>query len=158
MGFAFNAHMFDSAWALRIGSLLVLTSLLGACDPAAPGAAGHLSLAPSVDPAKFAVLEVRAYPDATGSFDPDKIPVDSDRSSEKLKGLHFPYAYRVGGGGIGKTEVRQWRMTAWLSATEGTQRPGANDPQCTVSFFIGDCGGFAGDYCEVTDDVDCTLK
>lgn len=143
---------------LGLRVLATLCFLPLGCDPAGPGAAGNISLDPSVDASKFTVLEVRAYPDASGSFDPKNIPDGAGFSEEQaVKDLTFPTHYELGGG-IGTTDDQHWRMTAWLSATAGSKAPATSDPQCSVPFDIDDCSaGFDG-YCSTTQDVHCTLK
>lgn len=140
----------------RSSLLFGLASLALACDPAGPGAAGNLSLDPSVDASSFTTLEVRAYADSSGKFDPEK--VGAGESLElALKDITFPYHYDVSQG-VGTTEEQHWRMTAWLAVAAGSQRPAASDPQCSVAFDIAECSGQFDGYCGTTNDVHCTLK
>lgn len=143
---------------LRPSLLVTIAALAVACDPAGPGAAGNLSLAASVDARQFSWLEVRAYADAGGSFDPAQIPEDSPRQLNlALKDITFPYHYDVGEV-LGTTDEQRWRMTAWLAATPSTQRPGTKDPQCSVAFELEKCGAQFGGYCGTKSNIDCTLE
>lgn len=129
-----------------------------ACDPAGPGAAGNLSLDSSVDASSFTTLEVRAYPDSSGKFDPEKIQANGGLALDvALKDITFPYHYGVDQG-VGTTDEQHWRMTAWLAAAAGSERPATSDPQCSVAFDIAECGAQFGGYCGTTNDVHCTLK
>jgi len=141
------------------GVVAKLGVLLGGCDPAGPGAAGTISLAPSVDPTGFATLQLRAYPDTEKDFDPAKIPASA--SAERgiaLSEVTFPYSYDVGEG-IGTSDSSHWRMVAWLSHDpELPARPATGDPSCSAPFQLKACSAGFGGYCTVSGEVDCTIE
>jgi hypothetical protein len=132
-------------------------SLCG-CDPEGPGASGLVSLAPNVDAKRFSSLELRAYPDASSSFDVAEVPADAPaRLSLLTSEVAFPYRYDIGEG-VGTSPQQRWRMVAWLSRAAGTPvGPAPGDPFCTAAFELESCGTF-GDYCAVSGGIDCTIE
>jgi len=139
--------------------LCAAVALLAGCDPEGPGANGTISLASSVDPAGFATLQLRAYPDSEKDFDPTKIP--SSTNAERgvaLSDVTFPYHYDVGDS-IGTSDSSHWRMVAWLSRdTQLPARPAAEEPFCSAAFELEACSAGFGGYCKVSGEVDCTIK
>jgi hypothetical protein len=140
-------------------SLLPCLALLAlvACDPQGAGASGVIELGAGLDPKDFVWLEIRAYPDDNDAFAADRIPLDGPvRVSRQLTEVSFPYSYEVGEG-VGTTPEQHWRMTSWLSK-EGGGRPKSGEPFCSVRFDVEPCGGQFGDFCGVSNDVNCTLE
>ena len=133
--------------------------LLAACDPAGPGAAGIISLGSEVTAQDFATLEIRAYPDEEGAFDASRIPAEPPARLGLLTSeVTFPYQYEVSEG-PNTSPTSRWRMTSWLAReVTGSERPGLDEPFCSVTFDLAECGGTFGDYCSVSGGVDCTLR
>jgi hypothetical protein len=136
---------------------LVFLAVAAGCDPAGPGASGTINVGETIDVTAFSTLAVRAFPDPSGSFDPT-LPIASgvEPVDERLAGLVFPHHYRIGGG-IGGTQIADWRLVAWLSRApeQGANRPDANDVYCSVRFEVRRESGYYGG---VTDGVDCTIE
>lgn len=68
---------------------------------------------------------------------------------EPLSGVTFPYAYTLGGDGIGYTEEGKWRLFFWLSNNPDShldKAPSSGDPYGFVDYDALDCGmsGFCG--------------
>jgi len=146
--------------SLRCSWLLALT--LAACDPAGPGAAGTISLAPNASTTGFATLEIRFYVDPSGSFDPaGPPPFPSDSSdypetlTEDLARATFPYHYDLSRS-LGTTNVRTWRVTAWLATAATAGWPNGSEPFATTAVPIAACDGFDG-YCNTTPGIDLEL-
>lgn len=176
-GYAGKTERFAAWWTLALLSMLVLVrrartkgratrivklalagALLCSCDPEGPGASGLISLAPKLDAKTFSSLELRAYPDASSSFDAAKVPADAPaRLSLITSEVTFPYQYDIGEG-VGTSEQQRWRLVAWLSRGAGTPvGPEPGDPFCTAAFELESCGTF-GDYCAVSHGIDCTIE
>lgn len=139
----------DTMWT-RASLLLGATALLlaTACDPAAPYATGTLSLGAGIDPSGYQSLGIRFEPTApdTGSH--------PRTSSVPLSGVTFPYPYGAGGG-IGTSEVRIWRLTAWLSPTDPAgDEPAAGDPRAVREVDVGDCRN----GCRSTTGIDLAIE
>jgi hypothetical protein len=145
-------------WLVASGVVACLaTGCLPFGDPEGPGAAGTLSVDPSVDVTPFKTLAVRVFPDPGPAFDATAVlPADAFPADEALAGVRFPHPYQVGTP-LGTTPAREWRLVAWLSRLTGAiDRVEPGDVFCTARFRVDSCGSF-GDYCGVTRGVDCTL-
>jgi hypothetical protein len=131
-----------------------------ACDPAGPAASGTVALGSAIDATKFQWLEVRAFPDKGGEFDPKGALVTPSppwRTGDSVTTVQFPFAYRVGEA-LGTTPSPDWRLVAWLSRrTSNVDSIDKGDVFCTSTFSIGACGSQFGDYCGVSSGVNCTL-
>jgi hypothetical protein len=138
---------------------LVFAALLGGCDPAGPGANGTIALDPSVDIADFASLEIRVFPDPGKDFEVSRVPSDAPaRASLLLSDVEFPYDYDVSEG-VGTSDLKHWRMVAWLShGGDARGQPAADEPSCTAAFELESCSAGYGGYCTTTDDIDCAIK
>jgi hypothetical protein len=144
----------DRAYCLAAACCCVLSV---ACDPEGPGASGVIELSPEIAAEDFATLEIRAYPDEQAAFDVARMPALAPASAGfPTSEVTFPYRYEIGEG-PNTSPTKSWRMTAWLSTDlAGAERPGPNDPFCSVTFELASCGSF-DDYCEVSDDVSCMI-
>ena len=135
--------------------LVSATLLSTGCDPAGPGAAGTIELAEEAVGDTGLTLELRAYPDIYGSFDPlHGVPPRDETawSSTPLDGVLFPYEYEVSEG-LGTTGEHRWRVLAWIAETGDNERPLSGEWFGTAVFDVGDCGGTFDGYCDVTDGV-----
>jgi hypothetical protein len=134
-------------------------SMVMACDSAGPGVSGTISLGTEVRPADFATLQIRAYPDPGGAFDPTKVPSEA-LSDIESSSVAFPFSYDVFDA-LGTASSPKWRLVAWLSHHPGWDGlsviPEDGDVYCTVPVTLASCGRFGG-YCGVTGGVDCTLS
>jgi hypothetical protein len=141
-----------------VGGAGAALSMLAACDPAGPGVSGTIRLGTDARPAAFATLQIRAYPDPGGPFDPTNLPSHA-LSDAELSSVAFPFAYDVFDP-LGTASSPNWRLVAWLSHHPGSDGlsvvPEDGDVYCTAPVTIASCGGFGG-YCGVTSGVDCTL-
>jgi hypothetical protein len=48
-------------------------------------------------------------------------------------------------------------MTSWLTNRSG-ERPSSGEPLCSARFDVEPCGSQFGDFCGVSNDVNCTLE
>jgi hypothetical protein len=134
-------------------------SMVMACDSAGPGVSGTISLGTHVRPSDFATLQIRAYPDPGGTFDPTKIPGQALNDTEPSS-VAFPFSYDVFDA-LGTASSPKWRLVAWLSHHPGSDGlsvvPEDGDVYCTAPVTLAACDKFGG-YCGVTSGVDCTLS
>jgi len=82
--------------------IALLPMALAGCDPGGPGASGTVTLGAGVDPAAFAILELRAFAPAGATYAPATNDIAGQpglfRKSIPLAGITFPCDYELGGG------------------------------------------------------------
>ncbi len=144
--------------SLRSDLLAILAVVaLGGCEPAGPGVSGQIRLKEGRDGSGFSTLSLRAFPDATSSFDKAAVPAGVGLTGRAdVSTITFPHRYHVEQA-MGASNERDWRLVAWLSNGDAPEHPEPSDPWCTTRFVLGDCDGFGG-YCGTTGGVDCTLE
>ena len=143
---------------IAIPILVILFSL--ACDPQGPGAMGQLTTSPEADVDDGRFLELCAFADDGETFDPATANLSERgrlmRESLDLAHVEFPFEYVVGGG-MGTSEVRQWRVLAWIAESEALEGPGGGAWYGTRLFELEKCGAPHGDYCGIAEGVDFAI-
>lgn len=167
-------------------SLTLASFALLGCDPGMPGASGNVTLGDGVDPANFQNIEMRALA-AEGEFFPiapvfpDQISDNTYQTGEgeatvwigegstqdtgiiflqrgeSLQSKTFPFAYQIGGDGIGYSTEQHWRLFVWLSTNPDShldKAPQSGEPYGVVDFDLPECGS---DYCQVQTGVDLVI-
>ena len=152
---------------MRSPFIIVSLFALVACDPIGPGATGSVDLDPSVDTTGMAFLTIVAHSDADGVFQPADVMLQVDRPHSEVLGTRvaldevtFPHEFILESG-IGATDIRSWRVTAWLDGDAAIDRwqddlaPAAGMPWGSTPFNVSNCG-LVG-YCDVTPGVEVTI-
>jgi hypothetical protein len=151
--------------SLRSALVVASVSMSGlvGCDPQDAGAQGQITVS-AADPANFTTLEIRFYPDVSGSFDlTPYMQTDGEsatymvQSSTPLAEVTFPHEYVIDRG-IGVSSQHVFRVVAWLATAATATWPDGTVPFATATVTIPRCDGFDDGYCEIVEGIDLTIS